>query len=519
MFLGLDSSTQSLSAILIDPERGRILHECSVNFGKDLPEFGSPKGFLPDGRGGEVHANPLLWLAALDLLLGQLSQSIDLSQVKCIAGSGQQHGSVYLDESFEPRLKALDPTKDLATQLAPALTRSTSPIWMDTSTSAECAEIAAALGGPDEVCRRSGSIAIERFTGPQIRRFFKSYPSAYARTCHIHLVSSFLASILAGRAAPIDYGDGAGMNLMNLAQLSWDPDLMRATAPDLAKKLPGLSSATRAFSPISSYFVAKYQFAHDCRIAPFTGDNPASLIGMGAGEPGLVVISLGTSDTFFAAMPAAKTDPQGFGHVFGNPAGGFMSLICFRNGSLAREKLRDQYSLSWADFDQAALTSTRDAAGTNLMLPFFSPEITPRHDFNAPVLQGSPAFESGANHALQVRALLEGQFLNMRLHSQWMAVTPKRIRLTGGASTNNGIAQIVADVFQAPVERLAIPNSAALGAALIAATAGGHDLKSLQQTFCQSSAGSEPKPDPTLAPVYQNALEEFKKVLQRELEN
>ena len=106
------------------------------------------------------------------------------------------------------------------------------------------------------------------------------------------------------------------MNLMNLAQLSWDPDLMQATAPDLAKKLPALSSATRAFSPISSYFVAKYLFAPDCRIAPFTGDNPASLIGMGAGTPGLVVISLGTSDTFFAAMPEAKTDPKGFGHVF-----------------------------------------------------------------------------------------------------------------------------------------------------------------------------------------------------------
>ncbi|MFN6094654.1 MAG: xylulokinase, partial [Verrucomicrobiota bacterium] len=391
MFLGLDSSTQSLSAILIDPERGRILHECSVNFGNDLPEFGSPKGFLPDGRDGEVHANPLLWLAALDLLLGRLAQNIDLSQVKCIAGSGQQHGSVYIDDSFESRLKALDPTKYLATQIAPALTRSTSPIWMDTSTSVECAEITAALGGPDEICCRSGSIAIERFTGPQIRRFFKSDPAAYSRTQHIHLVSSFLASILAGRAAPIDFGDGAGMNLMNLAQLSWDPDLMQATAPDLANKLPALSSATRAFSPISPYFVAKYRFAPDCRIAPFTGDNPASLIGMGAGTPGLVVISLGTSDTFFAAMPEAKTDPKGFGHVFGNPAGGFMSLICFRNGSLAREKLRDQYQLDWSDFEEAALAQSRDQAGRNLMLPFFSPEITPRHDFNAPMLQGSPA--------------------------------------------------------------------------------------------------------------------------------
>jgi xylulokinase len=435
-------------------------------------------------------------------LLARLSESVDLSQVKGIAGSGQQHGSVYLDDSFESRLKTLDPTNDLATQIAPALTRTTSPIWMDTSTAAECAEITAALGGPSEVCRRSGSIAIERFTGPQIRRFFKCDPAAYERTNQIHLVSSFIASILAGRPAPIDFGDGAGMNLMNLAKLSWDSELMQATAPGLEKKLPSLAPSTRAFSKISPYFATKYGFSPDCQIAPFTGDNPASLIGMGAGEPGLVVISLGTSDTFFAAMPA-----------------GFMSLICFRNGSLAREKLRDQYSLSWSDFDQAALTSTRDAAGLNLMLPFFSPEITPRHDFNAPVLQGSPAFESGANHALQVRALLEGQFLNMRLHSQWMAVTPKRIRLTGGASTNNGIAQIVADVFQAPVERLAIPNSAALGAALIAATAGGHDLKSLQQTFCQSSAGSETKPDPSLAPVYQNALEEFKNLLQRELEN
>jgi xylulokinase len=69
---------------------------------------------------------------------------------------------------------------------------------------------------------------------------------------------------------------------------------------------------------------------------------------MGATTPGNVVISLGTSDTFFAAMPGPKTDPGGFGHVFGNPAGGFMSLICFRNGSLAREALRDRLGLDWS---------------------------------------------------------------------------------------------------------------------------------------------------------------------------
>ena len=147
------------------------------------------------------------------------------------------------------------------------------------------------------------------------------------------------------------------------------------------------------------------------------------------------------------------------------------------------------------------------------MLPFFGPEITPRHDFTGPVLQGSPEFESGAEPALQVRALLEGQFLNMRLHSQWMGVTPKSIRLTGGASKNDGVPQLVADIFQAPVERLAVSNSAALGAALIAAAAAGHDLAGLQEVFCQTSPGSCLKPDTSLAAAYDEAIPRFSELL------
>lgn len=513
MFLGFDSSTQSLTAVLIDPASGEITCQLSVNFGGDLPQYGSPSGFIPGGGNGEVHANPLMWLDALDLLFSRLAAATDLSKVKLIAGSGQQHGSVYLDATLDTRLAALDPAQTLSAQLSPALTRQTSPIWMDTSTGAECAEITSALGGSAEVCRRSGSIAIERFTGPQIRRFSKTDPAAYAGTGHIHLVSSFIASVIAGKSVSIDYGDGAGMNLLDLSTLGWDESLLDATAPGLRTKLPAPAAATSVQGTVASYFVEKYGLASDCRCALFTGDNPASLVGMGATTPGNIVISLGTSDTFFAAMPGPKTDPDGFGHVFGNPAGGFMSLICFRNGSLAREALRDRLGLDWSAFDRAALAATREAAGINLMLPFFGPEITPRHDFTGPVLQGSPAFESGAEPALQVRALLEGQFLNMRLHSQWMEVKAERIRLTGGASKNDGIAQLVADVFQAPVERLEVSNSAALGAALIAAAAGGHDLTKLQETFCQASPGSSLQPDPALAPVYQDAVRRFAALL------
>lgn len=517
MFLGLDSSTQSLTAVLIQPESGEIACQMSVNFGADLPHYQSPSGFIPGGENGEVHANPLMWIEALDLLFSRLAAVTDLSRVKAIAGSGQQHGSVYLDSSFDQRLSNLDPEKPLLSQISPALTRATSPIWMDTSTGTECAEISASLGGPGEVCGRSGSVAIERFTGPQIRRFYKQDPEAYHQTGRIHLVSSFIASIIAGKSVPIDFGDGAGMNLMNLSKQAWDTDLLAATAPDLATKILPPAAATSVQGAVSPYFAARYGLPEDCLCALFTGDNPASLVGMGATTPGSVVISLGTSDTFFAAMPGPKTDPNGYGHVFGNPAGGFMSLICFRNGSLAREALRDRLGLDWAAFDQASLETTASAAGENLMLPFFGPEITPRHDFAGPVLQGSPEFESGADPILQVRALLEGQFLNMRLQSEWMGVKIERIRLTGGASKNDGIAQLVASIFQAPVERLDVLNSAALGGALIAAASAGLELNPLQEVFCKTSPGSTLEPDRSLAETYDAALSRFKTLLQANL--
>ena len=513
MFLGLDSSTQSLSALVIDPATGTIAAEAAVHFGTDLPHYGSPNGFLPGGSGGEVHADPRMWLEALDLLFSRLAATGCLAKIDAVAVSGQQHGSVYLDPSFDSRLATLDPAASLLDQLSPAFTRRSAPIWMDTSTGAECAEIAATAGGNAEVCRRSGSITIERFTGPQIRRFFKTNPDLWQKTARIHLVSSFVGSVLAGKSIAIDPGDGAGMNLLNLAALDWDPVLLDATAPGLRDKLPPVAPAHTIAGNIANYFVAKYGLTAECRVALSTGDNPSSLVGMGATTPGNIVISLGTSDTFFAAMERPLTDPAGFGHVFGNPAGGFMSLICFRNGSLAREALRDALGLDWSAFDEAGLALTPPGNDGNLMLPFFGPEITPRHDFTGPVRKGSAEFEQGDNPPAQVRALLEGQFLNLRLHSQWIGEAPSRIRLTGGASQNNGIARMVANVFQAPVERLSTSNSAALGAALRAAHACGHDLPALQAVFCAPAANSRIEPDPALATTYDQALAGFRKLL------
>ena len=82
----------------------------------------------------------------------------------------QQHGSVYWSATAEDALASLDVAKPLS-QLAPgAFSLPDAPIWQDSSTTRECAELEEASGGPQAVADITGSRAYERFTGNQIRR-------------------------------------------------------------------------------------------------------------------------------------------------------------------------------------------------------------------------------------------------------------------------------------------------------------------------------------------------------------
>jgi len=517
--LGIDASTQSCSAIVIDMEQGRIVAEASVNFGQRLPQYRAPSGFIPGGLNGEVHADPLMWLDALELLLEELSGQCELGQIRAVSGAGQQHGSVYLNENWFQALKALNApssslTRPLAAQIGgTCLSRKTSPSWMDTSTGAECREIADAVGGNDVVCAKSGSIPIERFTGPQIRRFFKTEPEAYHDTARIHLVSSFLCSILCGVDAPIDTGDGAGMNLLNIGTWDWDPELLEATAPSLLEKLPSVKPGPTVAGSVATYFQKKYGFAANTLVSVFTGDNPSSLVGMGAASPGKVVVSLGTSDTFFAAMPEVVADPEGCGHVFGNPLGGSMSLQCFVNGSLSREAVKDRFNFDW---DAFAVAFDKTAPGNHgkIMVPFFRPEISPRVDLPAPLLSGGKAFENWAEPEAAVRACVEGQFLNMKLRTRWMQLRPDVIYLTGGASKSNAIAQVVANIFQARVQRLQVSGSVALGAAMRAAHASLEaNLNELEARFCAPDESSTVEPDRSQRETYETLAGKFETML------
>ncbi|HEY9509647.1 MAG TPA: FGGY family carbohydrate kinase, partial [Verrucomicrobiae bacterium] len=355
LFLGLDSSTQSLSAVLIDYDTRRVAYEKSLNFDRALPHYKTRNGVLPNRNPLVKHSAPLMWAEALDGLFTAMKKDrVPLGDILAISGSGQQHGSVYLNECAESALAKLPSAQSLVKGLRGIFSRRTSPIWMDSSTAKECAEIRAKLGGVKATAEKTGSDTFERFTGPQIRKFYRTEREAYDTTAHIALVSSFMASVLVGKIAPIDHGDGAGMNLMDIRSRTWHADALKATAPNLKRKLPPLTKSSTLIGPISAYFVKRYGVNPEAQIQVWSGDNPCSVIGLGLVESGKVAISLGTSDTYFGSMKQCRTDAQGEGHVFGSPTGDYMTLICFKNGSLAREKVRELYGVkTWEAFGKA----------------------------------------------------------------------------------------------------------------------------------------------------------------------
>src|SRR3954469_18552363 len=169
MYLGLDASTQSLTATVIEAGdgRGELVFEHALAFDETFPEYGTSHRVTRGADGLTVTTPPALWVAALDRMMAILGTSVDVSRIRAISGSGQQHGSVYLTAEATHALASLDPARPLADQLAGIFSRQVSPVWLDCSTGADCAVLTTALGGDAAVGKLTGAAAPQRFTGPQ----------------------------------------------------------------------------------------------------------------------------------------------------------------------------------------------------------------------------------------------------------------------------------------------------------------------------------------------------------------
>ncbi|MEI9863743.1 MAG: FGGY-family carbohydrate kinase [Limisphaerales bacterium] len=188
-----------------------------------------------------------------------------------------------------------------------------------------------------------------------------------------------------------------------------------------------------------------------------------------------------------------------------------MTLICFKNGSLAREKIRELYKISdWKKFG-ALVASTPPGNDGGVLLPWFEAEIVPR--VNKPGIKRFDLDET--NVAANCRAVFEAQMLSMRLHSQWMQVAPEKILATGGASNNPELLQVLADVMNCRVLRIEVSKSAALGAALQAAYGSlvaadkNPNWEKLVAGFTAPVSGSEIRPDKKAVRIYDRLVEKY----------
>lgn len=467
-YLGLDLSTQQLKAVVVDHNLA-VLHESSVQFDNDLPEFRTYGGVVQKKEESHVVVAPtLMWVKAVDMILDKLRVcGVDFSKVAAISGCAQQHGTVYWGKGSRNQLQQLDPAKFLHEQLVTSFSVNQSPVWMDSSTTKECSLLEEIAGGPQKLAEITGSRAYERFSGPQIAKIARRRPEAYSSTERISLVSSFLASLFLGDFAPIDWSDGSGMNLLNIRTKDWDEVLLEACAPGLRDRLGKTVPSCSDIGPVSSYFVERFGFDEKCRVIAFMGDNASSLVGIRLKE-GDIACSLGTSDTLFLWLNEPKTAADG--HVFCNPIDeqAYMALLCFKNGSLTRERIRDSAAQgSWQIFNELLESTPRGNFG-NLGLYFDAQEILPfivgDHRFN----KANDEITRYSSKEVEVRALIEGQFVAKRAHAEdfGFVVGPNtRIIATGGASANKAILQVLADVFNSPVYVSEIANSAMMGAA------------------------------------------------------
>lgn len=262
---------------------------------------------------------------------------------------------------------------------------------------------------------------------------------------------------------------------------------------------------------ISPWFVARYGFPPTCAIAPFTGDNPSTILALPL-RPLDAIVSLGTSTTFLMSTPNYVPDP--FYHFFNHPTtkGLYMFMLCYKNGGLARERVRDSLptpittngatSLNpnadpWENFNALA-TSTPPLGQKNpkdpakLALYFPLPETVPN------ARAGTWRFTLGPNSPIptqttqgwslpqdDVRAILESQILSLRLRSRRPLALPapqvvsplsllllpsqhRRIYLVGGGSANSAIARVVGEILGGAESVYTLnvgANACALGAA------------------------------------------------------
>jgi xylulokinase len=425
---GIDVGTSATKGLAIDPD-GTVLATEEADYPLSTP------------RPGWSEQDPEDWWRATESVIGRLTDRA--GDPAGIGLSGQMHGLVALDENDHP--------------LRPAI------LWNDQRTQAECEEIEQTIG-LERLIALTGNRALTGFTAPKLLWLRHHEPDVYDRIKRIALPKDYVRLRLTGEHAT-DVSDASGTLLLDVARRRWSEEVLTALHIDPAwlprpLESPDPSGTTSAGTPV----------------AAGAGDQAAGALGVGVDRPGPLSIAIGTSGVVFAALDAFAADPQARVHAFCHAVPGAwhaMGVMLSAAGSLAWLRNVTEPETT---FDTLIDQAQKWPPGTEglIFLPYLAGERTPHAD---PDARGAFAGLSiRHDRGALTRAVLEGVAFGLRDSLDLitdLGDRPQKGRVSGGGARSDLWTQIVASTLELPLERVAVDEGAAFGAAILGGVAAG----------------------------------------------
>jgi xylulokinase len=427
-FFGIDVGTSGVKGLAVDAE-GRVLARAGSAYPLSAP------------RAGWAEQDPEDWWRAASGALAELRSAAGVPAG--IGLSGQMHGLVALDASGRV--------------LRPAI------LWNDQRTAAECEEIEQAVGRR-RLIELTGNRALTGFTAPKLLWLRRHEPGVYARIARIALPKDYVRLRLCGEHAT-DVSDASGTLLLDVAGRRWSEEVLGALEVDpswLPRVLesPSVSGATRDGVPV----------------AAGGGDQAAGALGVGVVAPGPASVVLGTSGVVFAALERFAADPEGRVHAFCHAVPGVWHAMGVMLSAGASLRWLREVMAPGVSYDELVAEAARWPAGSDglVFLPYLAGERTPHADPDARgVFAGL-----GVRHdrGALVRAVLEGVAFGLRDSLDLvreLGTVRGAGRVSGGGARSDLWLEIVASVLETALERVAVDEGAAFGAAILAGVAAG----------------------------------------------
>jgi xylulokinase len=425
--VGLDVGTSGVKALAVSGA-GEVIARAEVGYPLSTP------------RPGWSEQDPEDWWRATEQALAAL----EVGEIAGIGLSGQMHGLVVLDSADRV--------------IRPAI------LWNDQRTAAQCRAIEERVGF-DRLVELTGNRALTGFTAPKLLWLREHEPDMYARIAHVLLPKDYVRLRLCGERA-IDVADASGTLLFDVARRRWSDEVLAALEIPRewlprALESPEVSGRTRDGG---------------VPVAAGAGDQAAGALGVGVVDPGPASVVLGTSGVVFSALEAYRADPRARVHVFCHAVPGAwhaMGVMLSAAGSLQWFHDRLAPGAEYAQLVEEAAGWEPGAEGL-VFLPYLAGERTPHAD---PDARGAfTGLSLRHDRGALVRAVLEGVAFGLRDCLDVLGevgAVPDVGRASGGGARNELWLRIVASVLELPVERLAVEEGAAYGAALLGGVAGG----------------------------------------------